>query len=406
MKPLRSLLLLALLPGVAFAQDDIPLLRPDEKAAVEKQTRDFNTALTPTLQDAAKSTVRVWVGMRRAAYGTVIGDGKQIVTKWSEIATKRGEMRVEGAAGALRSVTVKGVYADEDIAVLEVEGEPLIPVKWNLDSPVLGAFIAAPMPDGRLAAFGVVSVLERNLRDTDQAYLGVVGATGFAGPGVKITEVDPKSGAAQAGLKSDDVILKIGNRVISGLSELKNALTGTQPGERVKVLLKSGKQEKIVEVILGNRPEFQQSANPRLMQMERMGGDISQVRGSFSHAIQTDMRIVPNQVGGPVVDLEGRAFGITLARADRTRSFVMPATALQELLKTPPQDPVLAKAQLQEKPREPQIVEQREPQAGPRAPQFPKGERDNSEKRLRRHLSDMQRLMDRMSDEMEALETR
>ncbi|MFT3991897.1 MAG: PDZ domain-containing protein [Luteolibacter sp.] len=404
MKPLCRLFLFVLLPGMAWAQDDIPLMRPDEKAAVKQQTEDFNAALTPALQTAAKSTVRVWVGMRRAAYGTVVGDGKKIVTKWSEIATKRGEMRVEGANSALRSVTVQGVYPEEDIAVLEVEGDPLVPVQWLKESPALGKFIAAPMPDGRLAAFGVVSVLERNLRDSDQAYLGVVGLPGFEGPGVKITELDPKSGAAQAGLKAGDVILKIGSRAISGLSELKNALTGTQPGERVKVLLKSGDQEKIVEVVLGNRPQFRQVDNPRLAQMERMGGDISQVRGSFSHAIQTDMRIVPNQVGGPVVDLHGRALGITLARADRTRSFVMPAAALEELLGEKPVDPVQAKAQLEVSTQAEQEVAQQPGQG--RRPQVlpPLGLRDNSEERLRRHLSDMKRLMERMDAEMEALE--
>ncbi|MFT4177143.1 MAG: PDZ domain-containing protein [Luteolibacter sp.] len=405
MKPLRSFFLCALLPGVALAQDDILLMRPDEKAAVQKQSEDFNVALTPALQTAAESTVRVWVGMRRSAYGTVVGDGKTIVTKWSEIATKRGEMRVEGANSELRSVTVKGVYPEEDLAVLEVEGDPLTPIRWFRESPTLGTFIAASMPDGRLAAFGVVSVLERNLRDTDQAYLGVYGQPGFEGPGVKIAELDRKSGAAQAGLKAGDIILKIGSRDISGLSELKNALTGTQPGERVKMLLKSGDQEKIVEVVLGNRPQFRQMGNPRLAQMERMGGDISQVRGSFSRAIQTDMRIVPNQVGGPVVDLHGRALGITLARADRTRSFVMPAAALEELLIKTPVDPSQARAQLAAAPRDEPRMTQREP-GQRRRPQVPPphGPRDNSEERLRRHLSDMKRLMDLMSEEMREME--
>ena len=54
-------------------------------------------------------------------------------------------------------------------------GTPLTPVKWSTESPVLGAFLATPQPNGKPAAFGVVSVLERNLRETDQAYLGVEG---------------------------------------------------------------------------------------------------------------------------------------------------------------------------------------------------------------------------------------
>ena len=106
----------------------------------------------------------------------------------------------ESAGGEVLAGAVSGVYEDEDLAVLETTGTALTPVKWSQESPQLGAFLAAPQPDGRPAAFGVVSVLERNLRDTDQAYLGVVGALDFDGPGVKIQEVAPESGAAAAGL--------------------------------------------------------------------------------------------------------------------------------------------------------------------------------------------------------------
>ena len=60
-----------LLHGFAAAQDDIPLLRPEERQAVDAQTDEFNHSLAPALTEAAKSTVRVWAGKRRLAYGTV-----------------------------------------------------------------------------------------------------------------------------------------------------------------------------------------------------------------------------------------------------------------------------------------------------------------------------------------------
>lgn len=399
MKSICYLLSVLLLPGALLAQEDeIPLLRPDERRAVDEQTTEFNNALTPSLKTAAQSTVRVWVGMRRAAYGTVLEDGKKIVTKWSEIATKKGEMRIEGAEGALRSVTVSGVYEQEDLAILSIEGEPLAPAQWTLEPPALGAFIMAPMPDARLAAFGVVSVMPRSLRETDQAYLGVGGQTDDSGSGVVIKEIYPQSAASAAGLGVGEVILKVDDRTISGPSELRNAMLGRQPGNIVKLLVRAGKQERIVEVTLTNRPVFGQATNPRLQQMERMGGAISQVRGSFSSAMQTDMRIVPNQVGGPVVDLQGRIIGITLARADRTRSFIMPAKALMDLISKAPQDPSLAKTDFTEEEQSPRIVMQGAP--GPRS-----SPRD-VEMKMRRRLSDMQRLMDRMNEEMDALEGR
>ena len=380
----------------ARATDDIPLLRPEERAAVDAQTDAFNTALKPALATAAQSTVRVWSGKRRLAYGTVIGAGDRILTTWSEVASAAAPVRVEGAGGVVLPARMVGVYQDDDLALLETSGGKFTPVRWSSDAPALGAFLAASQPDGRPAAFGVVSVPERNLRETDSAFLGVSGALGHDGNGVKIEEVTPESGAAAAGLKPGDVILSVGDRRISGVMELKNSLVGIEPGSRVNLRVQSGGAEKQVEVLLGNRPALPQFSGDRLRRMERMGGQISRVGDSFSRAIQTDMRPRPDQIGGPVADLNGRVIGITLARAGRTRAYVMPAGAVQKLLQSEPLDPALAQARQAEAKRE--VTLQRMPAPG--APRL----RPGGEQRLRQHLEEMQQLMDFMLDEMNALE--
>jgi serine protease Do len=316
-----------------------------------------------------------------------------VLTKWSEVARARQDLRVD-AGDESRAVKLAGVYQDEDLVLLEIEGKPLTPVNWSLETPRLGGFLAAPQPDGRLAAFGVVSVLSRNLRDTDLAYLGVIGEAGFNGQGVKIKDVDANSGAHAAGLKPGNVILKVGERPISGLLELKNAMTGVAPGAKISLLVATSDGEKAVAVTVGNRPQLPQYANGRLEQMERMGGAVSQVRDSFTQVIQTDMRPKPNQVGGPVVDLQGRVLGITMARADRTRSFVMPAAAVVDLLKKEAGNPALAQVRQEEK--EVPAAARGNAKRGRAMP--------GGEDRMRRHLSDMQRLMDHLRLEMEALE--
>lgn len=392
---LHLILALALVP-LLRAQDDIPLLLPEERQAVDAQTAMFGQAISPALATAAKSTVRVWAGNRRVAYGTVVGDGTQILSKWSEVARARGTLRVDVAGSEYRDVKMTGVYPEEDLVVLTVAGKPLTPVKWSDEVPKLGRFIAAPQPDGRLAAFGVVSVLERNLRDTDAAYLGVVQDTQFKGQGVKIREVAEDSGAAKAGLVAGNIILKVGERSLTGLMALKNALTGVQPGETISLLVEAGGKARTVKVVLGNRPDLPQFSGGRLQQMERMGGAISDVRSSFTRVLQTDMRPKPNQIGGPVVDLEGRVIGLTVARADRTRSFVMPAAAVMNLLEKKAEDPELA-----------QVRKEAEAPVAARGP-APRGQAapGGGEERMRRHLTDMQRLMDHLAEEMEGIEER
>jgi serine protease Do len=394
-----ALFLIALsLPRVVSAQEDIPLLVPEERSAVEAQAADFNTAISPALKAAAKSTVRVWSGSRRLSYGTVVGDGSQVLTKWSEVGRATGKLRVD-AGGEYRAVKVSGVYQEEDLALLEVEGAPLAPVKWSFEPPKLGSFIAAPQPDGRLAAFGVVSVLERNLRDTDMAFLGVYGDEDYRGVGVRIKDLEEKSGAFAAGLEPGNIILKVAGRSISGLLELRNALTGVKPGATVSMLVERGGKQESVDVVLGNRPaDLRGFSGERLRVMERMGGPISEVRDSFSRVVQTDMRPKPNQVGGPVVDLKGNVLGITVARADRTRSFYMPAAAVADLLEKQAVGPELALA------REEEAAKAEKQTARARRALPPGAPRPRTEDQMRRHLSDMQRLMDHLREEMETLE--
>ena len=394
-RPLAKFLLICALPNLATAQDEIPLLRPEERAVVDAQSEALNATLKTKLATAAQSTVRVWSGKKRLAYGTVIGDGRQVLTKWSEVANAASSLVVDGPNREAHDAKIIGVYEEEDLAILEINGEALKPIAWSNEKPALGAFLVAPQPDGRPAAFGVVSVLERNLRETDLAFLGIGSDLEHKGPGVRVSEVQPNTGAAAAGLKEGDIVLMVKERPISGLMELKSALTGTQPGETVPLRVRTNGGEKTISVTLSKRPELPKIYNPRLEQMERMGGKISRVRDSFTQVLQSDMRPSPDQIGGPVVDLEGRVIGITVARADRTRSFIMPSAAVVKMLANTPKDPSIAKVREPEK----QVIA-RAPKSD--APQVPKSP---SPKRMREHLSEMERLMEFMREEMRSLES-
>ena len=394
-RPLAKFVLICALPNLATAQDEIPLLRPEERAVVDAQSEALNATLKTKLATAAQSTVRVWSGKKRLAYGTVIGYGRQVLTKLSEVANAASSLVVDGPNREAHDAKIIGVYEEEDLAILEINGEALRPIAWSNDKPALGAFLVAPQPDGRSAAFGVVSVLERNLRETDLAFLGIGSDLEHKGPGVRVSEVQPNTGAAAAGIKEGDIVLMVKERPISGLMELKSALTGTKPGETVPLRVRARGDEKTISVTLSKRPELPKIYNPRLEQMERMGGKISRIRDSFTQVLQSDMRPSPDQIGGPVVDLEGRVIGITVARADRTRSFIMPSAAIVKMLANTPKDPSIAKVREPEK----QVIA-RAPKSD--APQLPKAP---SPQRMREHLSEMERLMEFMREEMRSLES-
>lgn len=399
-------------------QDEVPLMRPDELKAVERQADAFNEALLPVIAEASKSTVRLWGKLGRRgkptilAYGTVVGNGTQVLTKWSEVERSIDNLQAQTGNDESFPVDVAGVFTEEDLVLLNlrdglrVAGDKvealgkesgLIPAKFFESDLTYGQFLTAPQPSGKPGAFGVVSVLERNLRETDQAHVGIMVDPEYSGAGVKIATVQPEYGAAEAGIQAGDLILAVEDRDISGIQELKNALTNKQPGDLVKMRIAAAGKERVVEVRLSNRPVFGQFSGGRLNAMERMGGEPNLVRDGFSKVVQSDMQIRKNQVGGPVVDLEGRIVGITMARADRTRTYIMGSGTLMEILKSKYDTVAEAKTKADLKRQE--LASQRNAMM----PRMTPGAKPKDAERMKRHLSDVERLQDRINRELDAL---
>jgi S1-C subfamily serine protease len=223
---------------------------------------------------------------------------------------------------------------------------------------------------------------------------------------VRILGVEDGSGAQGAGLKEGDVILSIGERLVNSLIEMRTALAGFGPGQRLTIRYSRDGAETEVEAELKEKSgSFPQFPNARLRQMEKMGTSLSLVRGGFPSVIQTDMQLERDRCGGPVVDLDGRFVGVAIARADRTRSFVLPTKVITGLLERQPITPQEALAAIA---REEEEARQGRQAAVPRGemPQRPRGVpvKPGQAENLRRHLEDMERLMERMRREMEGID--
>jgi len=409
----------ALLVSAHAQESDVPLMRPDEEKVIQSQDESFNQVLETTLDQAAKSTVRIWgkpVRSRKAtmlAYGLVVGKGTQVLTKWSEIERFENTLHVQAGGGESFKAEVAGVFTDEDLVLLNIAipadagrviKDVLVPAKFSESTWNYGQFVSAPQPDGKLGGFGVVSVLERNLRETDRAHLGIMADPDFRGKGVKIAVVQPEHGAAEAGIQSGDVILDMDGREISGLQELRNALTNKQPGDKVKLKIETAGKERSVEVLLTNRPIYGELSPNRLNQMERMGGERNLVNSGFSRVVQSDMKIQSNQVGGPVVDLQGKIIGVTLARADRTKTYLMSGSAVADLLKGKAE--TVAEAREKMESQRQQLAQQRRDLMPKMRLKSEQGKKPMDPERARRHMSDVERLMGRINRELEALEGR
>lgn len=408
--PLVVVVQATLMTGI-FGQGrgEAPLIRPEEKLAVQKQTVEFFDAIRPVSQTAVASTVWVWAdtgrGKRPVVFGTVIGDGSKVLTKWSEIAMARGRIQVVGGDGTTAEATVQGVYQDEDLALLRLEGAQFRPVVFSdAEPPGVGRFLIAASPDETPACVGVVAVEERSLRDEDRGFLGVRLDDEHTGKGVRILGVEEGSGAGAAGLREGDIILSIGDREIGSLWEMKTTLADYGPGDSLKIRYVRDAVEAGVEAKLGERSEnYPQFPSSQLRQMKSMGTVPSLVSDGFPSVIQSDMQLQRDHCGGPVLDLDGKVVGISIAREDRTSSFIIPSRAIRSLLLRDPLTMEEAREVIAEQRRDRrELARQEAPDEGQGAPRAMPIEPGSAE-RLRRHMEDMERLMERMRDEMESI---
>jgi S1-C subfamily serine protease len=380
---------------VPVMAQELPLQNEQDRAVLRRQAGAVFDVVAPIARKASNSTVWVWSGgKRQLCVGTVVGDGSQVLAKWSEVADARGTaLQCVAAGNATYNATVEGVFEDEDLVLLRIKDSKLRPVVFqSAAKPDLGQFLIAAGPGDVTLGMGVVSVKERVLRESDQAFVGVEVENYQEGTGILVKQVVDGSPAAKAGLKAGDVILNLNGKVVGGMLEFRTMLTSLKPGDTVKMLYSRKGQSIHVDMALASKQAMGAFPQRRLEVMERMGGEISRVRDGFPIVLQTDMVLNPEECGGPVLDLQGNVIGITAARAGRIRSYVIPAASVEEMLQRKPVEPSLAKVR----------VEAPGPQLSRTRAVHPRLNRPDKE-RMRSRMKEMESLMRKLDEELGAL---
>ena len=305
--------------GLGLAQQWLQRMRNlGRRNPNEKSHDSIKDAFKEVSAPASESTVLVFSGEKPAAIGTVVGKDGYILTKASEL---ESDLSCRLKDGRHMNAELVGVHQEHDLAMLKINADDLVPMEWAAgDPPEIGSWLITPGIDDRALAIGVVSVATRKIAQTP----GVLGVSLEDGEGgALITEVMRRSAAQKAGVKKDDIVLSVNGKRTQNRVSMINQIRKHRPGDEVKLKIK--RDDEVIELTATLGTHFTSGPAARSNFQNALGGQLSLRRAGFEQAVQHDTVLEPHECGGPVVNLDGKAVGINIARAGRVASYALPA---------------------------------------------------------------------------------
>jgi len=288
---------------------------------------------------ANEATVRVICRVDKddidAALGTIVFADGYVLTKASEL---RGKVTVKLPDATIVDAETIAIHKLTDLALLKVDAKGLTPVTFADKKKIpTGHWLAAAGLGTNPTAVGIVSVITRDmakvdeeeLRNQNRGYLNIkMDKSDDSDGGAIVSEVPAGGAAAKAGIKPRDVIFEVNGLEVSGQMALRDILENYRPNEKVVVKVRRDGEVMELKATLGPDPNV-----PSRSQVQNtMGGGLSGRRIGFPAILQTDMVVAPKNCGGPIVDLNGTVLGISIARAGRVETWVLPSETIRPLL--------------------------------------------------------------------------
>ena len=269
-------------------------------------------AFAPVSKLTRSSIVKLNVNGETVALGTVVGTNGLVLTKASEL--KPGKLTAWLATEQEVSAQSLAVDEEEDVALVQVQAPALKPITWAATPVTLGQWAITPGIAETPHAVGIISALPRRIRP-QRAFIGVQFDLQTTAP--RIDELMSGLGAEKAGLQPGDLILAVNGTSMTNREQVAETLREYRAGQEVKLRIRRAEKEFDAQVrLMLPKPEIsgRGGASP---QFDRMSGEVSLRAEGFEQALEHDTVLHPWLCGGPLVNLDGKAIGLNIARASR-----------------------------------------------------------------------------------------
>ena len=318
-------LFLALPTCTSFAQAPLSVSLPRSRFRSGEETLQ---AFAPISAATRHSIVKFDVDGETVAFGTVVNTNGLALTKASEL--KKGKLTCWLATDEEADAELLGTDPEEDVAFVRVHATGLQPIQWASERVAIGAWAITPGIGTTPYAVGIISALPRGIRPP-RALLGIQFDLSTSLP--KIGELLPGLGAQQAGLKVSDVIVALNDEVVSNRDQVITVLGDFHEGQNIKVAVeRAGVHfEAAVQLKVPKPGQLGRRGGAQRRQAQ-MDGEVSQRAGGFQQVLEHDTVLPPWLCGGPLVNLDGKAIGLNIARAGRVTTYALSAGLVQQLI--------------------------------------------------------------------------
>jgi len=276
-------------------------------------------------------------GDQRSVLGVIVDHDGHVLTKASELGD---HPECVFANGGTHRCKVASIDSDTDLALLRLIDpvDAVTPVQWHHDTPwQAGQMVVSPGLDRDVVGVGVIGAKPRSIPPSGSGFLGVVLDRESDTDGALIDEVMEDSAALSVGLRDGDIVVSVDGDEIDSANDLIRKLRRHNAGDVLWLEVHRPERDTdapqaittmSVRVRLNGRPLTLSGRGNHAADRTPVSGR----RGNFPKAVRHDTLLRPHECGGPILDSNGRAVGINIARLNRTGSLALPADVVREAL--------------------------------------------------------------------------